>query len=87
MGKTSVINHKGRGIFYIDFSNSKSQEEVFSVMDEASIYITSQKENSLYILTNLSNAFFNSAIKTRMNEYLVQNKPYTQKSAVLECRV
>jgi len=82
MGKTGIINHKGREIFYIDFSNSKNQDEVFLTINEASKYITSQKENSLYLLTNLSNAFFNSAVKNRMKEYLEQNKPYTKKSAV-----
>ncbi len=82
MGRISQINHKGRNIFYIDFSNTKKQEEVFAVIEEASQYITSQKENSLYLLTNLTNAFFNTTVKNRMNEYLVQNKPYTKKSAV-----
>jgi len=40
MEKTQVINYKGRDIFYINFSNSKNQEEVFFVIDEASKYIT-----------------------------------------------
>ncbi len=82
MEKTKVINYKGIDIFYINFSNLKNQDEVFSVIDEASKYITSQKENSLYLLTNLTDTFFNSAIKSRMKDYLEQNKPFTKKSAV-----
>jgi len=82
MSRTKEINYKGKNIFYIDFSNTKKQEEVYSVIEDASKYITSQTENSLYLLTNLTNAFFNTSVKNRMNEYLVQNKPYTKKSAV-----
>ena len=82
MGKTKLINHKGENIFYIDFSNTKNETEVFAIIEEASQYITSQSESSLYLLTNLTNAFFNTTVKNKMNEYLVQNKPYTKKSAV-----
>jgi len=43
MGKTKVINYKGINIFYTDFSNTKTEQEIKSIIDECINYIRNQQ--------------------------------------------
>lgn len=82
MKRTSFINHKGTSIFYMDFSNAKSQIETKSIIDESIDYIRNQPNGSVIGLTNMENMFFNNEVKNQFTTFLAGNKPFMKKSAV-----
>jgi len=82
MGKTKTITHKGINMFYMDFSNAKTVEEVATIIDESIAFIRKQPLTSVVGLTNMTNMFFNSEVKTQFINFLKGNKPYIKKSAV-----
>ena len=82
MGKTKVINHKGINIFYTDFSNTKSEQDINLIIEECINYIRKQPLNSLIAVTNMEKMFFNKKVAGIFPKYLKDNKPYMKKSAV-----
>ncbi len=82
MSGTKIINYKGTNIFYMDFSNAKSREEISEVMKNSIEYIRSQPLHSVVALTNMENMFFNNEIRNDFQEFLKGNKPYVKTSAV-----
>jgi len=83
MGKTQIVEYQGRKIFFIDFSNLKSFDEVKAVTVEAKKYIHSQPAMSLLTLANVEGTHFNNEIKEMFAEYVKSNKPYVKASAVI----
>lgn len=81
MSRTKTINYKGVHIFYMDFSDLKSREEIKQIMAESINYIRSKDKNSVIALTNMSNMFFNNDIRNDFQEFLKGNKPYIKISA------
>ena len=82
MGKTKVINYKGINIFYTDFSNTKTEQEIKSIIDECINYIRNQPLNSIIAITNMKNMYFNKTVASRFTKFVKENKPYMKKSAV-----
>ncbi len=82
MSGTKTINYKGVNIFYMDFSNAKSREEIKKVMDESISYIRTKEHNSVVALTNMTDMFFNNDIRNDFQEFLKGNKPYIKISSV-----
>ena len=82
MSGTNFINFQGKKIFYMDFSNLKTREEIKKVMDASIAFIRSQPTHSVIALTNLENMFFNNDIRNDFQEFLKGNKPYIKTSAV-----
>ncbi len=64
----SFINHKGRKILYIDYSNCKTTDETINVLNQVrDLYLTTTE--SYYTLNNFTNAPSN-------NEYMEVAKKY-----------
>lgn len=64
----SFINHKGRKILYIDYSNCKTPQETINVLNKVrDLYLTTNE--SYYTLNNFTNAPSN-------NEYMDLAKKY-----------
>ena len=82
MGGTKIINHKGISIFYMDFSNAKSLNEVITIIDESISFIRKQPQGSVVALTNLQDMYFNNEVKNTFSTFLAGNKPYIKRSAV-----
>ena len=82
MSGTKLINYKGQTIFYMDFSNAKTHDEVKAVMESSIAYIHNKPEKSVVALTNLENMFFNNDIRNDFQTFLKSNKPYIKTSSV-----
>jgi len=78
-----VIEYKNIQIVYIDFSNLKKPEEIFSVVDSAAAFIRKHPLKSLYTLTNISGMHFNNDIFNHFTAYVKENNPYIKASAVV----
>jgi hypothetical protein len=82
MDRTKLINHKGINIYYMDFSDIKSINEISEIIDSSIAYIRKQPVSSVIGLTNLTNMAFSNEIKNSFVTFLAGNKPYMKKSAV-----
>ncbi len=82
MSGTKIINYKGINIFYMDFSNAKSREEINEVLTESINYIRYQPKNSVIALTNMTDMFFNNDIRNDFQEFLKGNKSFIKISSV-----
>ena len=82
MEKTTTINYKGNTVFRMDFSDTKSEKEIYSVIDASIKYIRSKPNASVFAITNMKNMYFNKTVASRFTKFVKENKPYMKKSAV-----
>lgn len=83
MGKTQTIFHKGKAVFYIDFSGLKTEPEIAAVIEEGKAFIRSKPPKSVYSLTNIEEMHFNSNIKELFSDFVKGNKEHVKASAVI----
>jgi len=82
MSRTKMITYKGQNIFYMDFSNAKTQQEVAQIIEESIAYIRNKPNQSVVALTNMENMYFNNEVKNDFLHFLKGNKPYIKISSV-----
>jgi len=82
MSRTKIINYKGQNIFYMDFSNAKTRQEVTQIIEQSIAYIQSQPLASVVALTNMENIFFNTDVKNDFLNFLKGNKKHIKKSSL-----
>jgi len=82
MNRVRFIDHNERQILYLDFSSCEV-DQAFEVMKEAKNTVKNQAENSLRVLTDVTDAKFNTALTDAMKEFAAHNKPYVKASAVI----
>ncbi len=83
MSGAEFINHQGVEIFYIDFSNTKSAEEVVQIIEIAKKLIAERPLSSVLTLTNITNAYFDRDISSELKGFAAHNKPYVKAGAVI----
>ena len=76
------IDHQGRKILLVDFSNC-SANEVEEIARAAPDYITVQPRNSVLVLTDFTGAAFDRDALRAMKEAAVFDKPFVKKSALI----
>ncbi len=57
MEKTTIINYKGNNIFQMDFSNTKSEQEIDIVINASIKYIRNKPLSSVLAVTNMKNMY------------------------------
>lgn len=80
--KVKFIEHKGKKILFIDMSNLL-EDEVLAVIDYAKKIIRNQPEKSVFVLTDVTHARYNTLVVSAMREYVKGNKPYVKASAII----
>ncbi|MCF8359679.1 MAG: hypothetical protein K9H26_13035 [Prolixibacteraceae bacterium] len=78
-----MIYYNQKRIVYIDFSNLKKPEEIYTLMADATRFISANLPISVLTLTNLSGMHFNNEIFNRFISYVKSNSPYVKASAVV----
>lgn len=81
--RCSFININGKNVYFMDFSNLNTREEIFKYIAEAKQVIRSQAPASIYALTNIEKMHFDSEIKEAFTDFTKGNKPYIKYSAVV----
>ncbi len=66
----------------MNFADCKA-DEVLTVIDQAKAAIRTQAQQSVFILTDVTNTAFNSKVSDAMREFVMHNKPYVVASAVV----
>jgi hypothetical protein len=82
MERVQFIEHKGKKILHLNFAGCMPNE-VLLVIKQARSTIRTQSSQSVFTLTDVTNAAFNSAVSDAMKEFVLHNKPYVVASAVV----
>lgn len=83
MGASTLITYKGKNIYYMDFSNIKSEQEIAALITTCKNYIRSQPTASILTLADISNMHFNNVIKEMFTTFVKGNKPYVKAGVVV----
>ena len=76
------INHKGKQILFVDFSNCPAKE-VEKIARAAPDYIIVQPRDSVLVLSDFTGAAFDRDALRTMKESAVFDKPFVKKSALI----
>jgi hypothetical protein len=82
MAEPTFMNHNGKQILYIDFSECGPQELIARIKESGRI-TRSQPEASLLTLTYVRNARFDRKVTQALKDYTNENKPYVRAAAVV----
>jgi hypothetical protein len=74
--------HRKKKLLLLDFSNTKPDEQLLA-LPEIQNYISSMPENSVLLLTDVTNAIYDSASSTAIHEWASKNTPFVKASAVV----
>ena len=77
------FTHDGKNFMYIDMAGLKVSEEITELVAAVQPAIAKYPEGSLYTITNLENAKFDTEMKQIMIDYLKHNKPYVKYGAII----
>lgn len=83
MPRTQQINQNGKIIFYMDFSDLTSIQDIKDVISEGCRYIRCKPAASVLTLTSIQRMHFSNEIKDLFNEFVSGNKPYVKAGAVV----
>lgn len=83
MKKCFFIDTQGVKIFYIDFTNLQSENEIDGVLTESKTVIRSSAPKSMINLANVDGMHFNSRIKDMFVEYVKDNSQFVKHSAIV----
>src|SRR5258705_2787696 len=82
MDSTGFITHKGKRIFFVDFSDC-TPDEILSRIEGSRSIIQSQPEASVLTLTYVRNARFDRRVSQSLKEYSRDNKPFVKAAAIV----
>lgn len=82
MERVRFIQHGGKDILLVDFSDCKADEAYF-IIDKAKALISTKPHQSLLTLTDVTNFRFNEKVSDLMKEYAAHNKPFVKAAAVV----
>jgi hypothetical protein len=77
-----MIDHKGKEIVYLDFSDC-NVDEIFQTIEMAEKIIRIQPLNSVLTLTNVSGARYNTEVIQALKEFAKGNGPFVKAGAVI----
>ncbi len=82
MACTEIVQHKGKSIIQVNLANC-SPQSTFTILDEAADVIAKSAPKSALILTDSTNATYNSEVSSAMKNFSAKNTPYVKGSAVV----
>lgn len=80
--RVKFINHKGKDIIFLDFSEASSAG-VIEVVEEIKKVMVAQPEHSVLLLVNAKNARFNLQVVDALKDFARLCMPYVKKGAAV----
>lgn len=77
MACTEIVQHKDKKIVLVDLANC-SPQTTFTILDEAAAVIAKSGPKSALILTDSTNATYNSEVSSAMKNFSSKNTPYVK---------
>jgi hypothetical protein len=78
-----LITYKGKAIFFQNIAGSKNIEENISVFDKTKEQIVKQPPKSVLLLTDVTDAFYNTVAAERLKQFSKDVTPYVKASAAV----
>jgi len=82
MARTKWIDHMGKRIFFIDFSNT-NYAGIRETVEEAKPIISAQSKNSILCLVDTTGTKFALDISKDVKDFTMHNKPYMKMTALI----
>jgi hypothetical protein len=82
MSRYQVLLHQNKKIILADFSNTKPDEQL-PAFPEIQKHIMANPQKSVLLLTDVTNAIYNSASSAAIKEWSSKNTPFVKASAVV----
>ena len=82
MDRARFVEHKGKKIFVLDFSNCQPSD-MHACIDECASQMRSQPKKSVYTITIATGAKFDSEVVDKLKKLTKENEPHVIKSAVV----
>ena len=83
MERTEEFNVDGKSFVYLDLTGLRTSDEFMSAIEAIKKVIAKYPLNSLYTITNVDDARFDSETKAFLVDYMAHNKPYVKYGAVI----
>jgi hypothetical protein len=83
MAGVQFIRHQDIEILYVDFSYCASKEEILRIIEETKTAISTRPPGTVFTLTNITKAYFDSDISQALKGLTTHNKPYVKAGAVV----
>jgi hypothetical protein len=83
MQRTETILFNGIKIFYTDFSNLRTEEEIDEIINKSTEYIQHQAEKSLFTLTNFENIYFNASVANKFTKLAKDIQKFVKANALI----
>jgi len=83
MAGVQFIRHHDIEILLIDFSCSTSKDEILRIIEETKTMIATRPPGSVFTLTNITDAYFDSDITQALKHLAAHNTPYVKAGAVV----
>jgi hypothetical protein len=80
MSETRFIEHKGKRILLMDFSNTKDKEQVMQTVADIKALVQKEPLDSVYGLVDITGSPFDADIAQALKELARDNKPYMKVS-------
>lgn len=78
-----LISHKGKKIYYTDWTNLKTNEESIKVANETSDYIISKKEYNLLEIIDVTGSYASMQVLTEVKKIAQKTAEFNKKKAML----
>src|SRR5690348_15305246 len=84
MNRTQFIEHAGRRIVYMDFTNVQEIEEGLKIIEQARLFVAAQpKRKELLTLVNVENSKFDDRIVEALRNLATHDEPWVMAGAVV----
>ena len=83
MERTRFVDHKGKRILLLDYSGMTSPDEEVAEIRRGIELVASQPRNSLLVLTDVTDARYNTTVLQALKELAAHNAPFVKASAVV----
>lgn len=80
--RINMIDHNGKEILHLDFSNC-TVSEVLAIVEDAKRLISKLPAGSVLTLTDVTNTHFDENVSRAMKDFVAHNKPFVKASAVV----
>ncbi len=81
--RVRFLEHRGKRILLIDFSQLKETEEILAVVEAARVVVAEQPPASLRTLTSVRGARYTPPVMDAIKALTVHNRPYVTAAAVV----
>lgn len=86
MNKIEKITHKGKEIFFVNYSlyrRKEQRQDIVDLLEELMALMRQQPEKSALVLSDVTNIYLEKELSDLFTEMVEHNKPYVKRSAVV----